>query len=181
MKPLGPCYLAVTMLVHVFNSQAVESYLFHSSPIAQIQDTSLLQPTEFAYTDAMKFAHFLIDHGLIVKSVHRSRLEGFFRGVEKAAFFQTNRGVIEVVFFPGALDAEKIAVTYRRNEAEVVPHRYRIEGQPTNGSGEIEAAYPVYFTMHRNWYIETSDAVLDTILKGALGQDKRTHAARPRQ
>jgi hypothetical protein len=146
--------------------------------MAQNQDVSLLQPTDTAYDDATEFERFLKAQGLTVRSVHRSHLEGFFRGVDKAAFFRTDKGVVEVAFFPGPLDAEKVRIIYIRGESAAVPHRYCIEGQPTNPDGVIQAANPVYFTLHRSWYIVTSESELDAILKRGLGQVGR--AGRPR-
>jgi hypothetical protein len=173
MKILPLYYLGATVLFQVFCAVQHQATPSRPPAAAQAQDESLLQPTDVAYADAMEFARFLKDHGLAVRSVHRSHLESFFQGIEKAAFFRTNKGVVEVAFFPGLLDAEKVSVTYSKNESEAVPHRYKVEGQPSSGGGVIEAAYPVYFTMHKSWYIVTSESELDAVLKRALGQDGR--------
>lgn len=173
MKFLSCCCFAATVLLQMLCAVPHQATPYPLPAAAQAQDISLLQPSDMAYDDAMEFARFLKDNGLTLSSVHRSHLEGFFRGVGKAAFFRTDKGVVEVAFFEGALDAEKVTVKYSRNKPAAVPHRYKVEGQPTNGEGVIQAAYPVYFTMHRNWYIVTSESRLDAILKRALGQDGR--------
>jgi hypothetical protein len=166
-------YCGTILMLQVFCAVPHDATTAWASAIAQTQDVSLLQPTDTAYDDATEFERFLKAQGLTVRSVHRSHLEGFFQGIEKAAFFRTDKGVVEVAFFPGPHDAEKLRVTYSKGQSAVVPHQYRIEGQPTNPDGVIQAAYPVYFTFHRSWYIVTSEAELDAILKRGLGQDRR--------
>ncbi|MBA3693699.1 MAG: hypothetical protein H0W77_09720 [Acidobacteria bacterium] len=84
--------------------------------IRQSEDVSLLRSTDVAYADATKFAQFLNEHNFKVQSIHASNLNGFFRGVKKAAFFKTDKGIIEVIFFSDATGAEKISVTERRKD-----------------------------------------------------------------
>jgi len=177
MKIFSFCCRALLVL-QVFGAAPPHATPACAFAMAQKQDVSLLQRTDTAYDDATEFARFLKAQGLTVRSVHRSHLEGFFQGIEKAAFFRTDKGVVEVAFFPGPHDAEKVRVTYSKGQSAVVPHEYRIEGQPINPDGVIQAAYPVYFTLHKGWYIVTSEAELDAILKRGLGQDRR--AGRPR-
>ena len=62
----------------------------------------------------MKFAQFLNSKGVTVQSVHSSKLNGFFRGLKKAAFFRTDKGVVEVIFFPEPAGAEGVRATERR-------------------------------------------------------------------
>ena len=171
MKVFAHYCVATLLLQLIFAAphQATTSNL-HA---AQIQDVSLLRPADIAYQDAAKFAQFLKAKGVEVRSIHRSTLEGFFKGMGKAAFFRTDKGIVEVIFFPGPLDAEKVSITYSRNDSKAVPHRYKVEGQPVHGEGVIHAAYPVYFTLHRSWYIVTSDAEMDATLKRSLGQSGR--------
>ena len=65
----------------------------------QPEDSSILKPTDVAYRQAMEFAQFLNGKGINVKSVHGSKLNGFFRGLNKAAFCRTEKGVVEIIFF----------------------------------------------------------------------------------
>jgi hypothetical protein len=79
----------------VLGFEAVGQVQEVSSPLSQVsqsQDGSLLKPEHRAYMDAMEFARFLNQSGINVKSVHRSKLESFFPGIEKAAFFKTEQG-----------------------------------------------------------------------------------------
>jgi hypothetical protein len=94
-------------------------------------------------------------------------LNGFFRGLHKAAFFRTDKGVVEVIFFPEPAGADKIRVTERRREGRYL---YTFEGQPhPNPPGDtIDAGRPMYFLMHRNWFIVLSGKELYEALQRAL-------------
>ena len=123
---------------------------------------------------AAEFVQFLQSAGLTVRGVQRSHLEAMFRSVSKAAFVTTDKGVVEVVFFPGPTDAEQITITYSRTSTQAVRHRYRIQGWALNGDGTtIDAASPVYFSLHKNWFIQTLEPELEALLKRALGQTNR--------
>jgi hypothetical protein len=112
----------------------------------------------------MKFARFLEGQRLTVESVHRSKLESFFQGLNKAAFFKTKRGVIEVIFFPDANGAEKVQSTEQRNNGRYI---YTFQGQPhPNPPGDtIDSARPIYFVMHGSWFIVTSEQEVANALK----------------
>ena len=173
MKVLTFCGFITILVLGVFNDTHSRTKPPASSSFGQIQDESLMRPNDVAYADAIAFAQYLNTHGVTVQSVHGSKLGGMFRGVEKAAFIRTDKGIVEIVFFPGPMDAERIRVTYTKNAIQIVPHKYVIEQPITHDTKTIEAAYPVYFTLHKNWFIETSESELDAILKRVLGQDNR--------
>ena len=139
-----------------------------ASPAArQSKDGSILKATDVAYAEAMDFAHFLNGKGITVKSVHGSKLNGFFRGLDKAAFFRTEKGVVEVIFFPKPNGAEKVRVMERpRGER----YLYSFEGQPhPNPPGDtIDASRPMYFLAHRSWFIVLSGKELNDALRRAL-------------
>jgi hypothetical protein len=129
-------------------------------------------PLDLSY--ATDFVRLVESTGLVVIEVLRSHNEAMLRETHKAAFVRTNKGVIEVVFFPGETDAEKITVTYSRIASSAVPHRYVINGEAINGKSETwEAASPQYITLHKNWFITTSECDLDTLIKRALRQTNR--------
>jgi hypothetical protein len=101
----------------VLGFEAVGQVQEVSSPPSQVKqshDGSLMQPGHPAYVDAMEFALFLNQSGINVQSVHKSKLESLFPGIEKAAFFRTDKGVVEVIFFPDPRGAENISVTEQR-------------------------------------------------------------------
>jgi hypothetical protein len=135
----------------------------------QAKDSSLLKPTDVAYTESMEVAQFLNGKGINVKSVHGSKLNGFFRGLNKAAFFKTEKGVVEVIFFPEQMGAERVQVREQRKAGRYL---YSFEGQPDpNPPGDtIDAGRPMYFLMHRSWFIVLSSKELHDALQRALAE-----------
>jgi hypothetical protein len=133
----------------------------------QSEDSSLLKPTDVAYTEALEFARFLNGKGIIVKSVHGSKLNGFFRDLEKAAFFRTDKGIVEVIFFPEPTGAERVQVTEQHRAGRYL---YSFAGQPhPNPPGDtFDSNRPMYFLMHRNWFIVPDSKEFYDALKGAL-------------
>ncbi|HEY2973639.1 MAG TPA: hypothetical protein VGJ48_14090 [Pyrinomonadaceae bacterium] len=131
------------------------------------KDSSLLRPSDAAYAEAMEFARFLKGQRLRVESVHRSKLESFFRGINKAAFFKTRSGVIEIIFFPDANGAEQVQTTERRDNGRYI---YTFQGQPhPNPPGDtIDSVRPIYFVRHGSWFIVTSEQEIAKALKSGL-------------
>ena len=149
---------------------AASAKSFSPSPVTyQSTDSSILKPADVAYAEAMEFAQFLNSKGVTVQSVHGSKFNGFFRGLKKAAFFRTDKGVVEVIFFPEPAGAEKVRVTERRREGRYL---YSFEGQPhPNPPGDtIDAGRPTYFLMHRNWFMVLSNKELYDALQRTLAE-----------
>jgi hypothetical protein len=136
----------------------------------QSEDVSLLRSSDVAYADATEFAQFLDKHNFKVQSIHASNLNGFFRGVEKAAYFKTEKGIVEVIFFSEATGAEKLTITEQRKDKRYI---YSFEGLPRAGShgDRLNSNHPIYFITHRNWFIVTSDEKLSNALKSALAKE----------
>jgi hypothetical protein len=116
-------------------------------------DESLLRPSNPAYPDAIEFARFLNEHNIAVQSAHSSKLNGFFRDLPKAAYFKTDKGILEVIFFPDN-GAEKVSVTEVRDGSRYI---YSFTGQPRpNPPGNtFNAAFPVYFVKRGGWFVVT--------------------------
>ena len=74
-----------------------------------------MTPADPAYADARNFADVLDQSGIKVLAISPSKYNGFFRGVEKAAYYRTDKGIFEVIFFPDATAADKLAVHETRN------------------------------------------------------------------
>src|SRR5207245_6037518 len=131
-------------------------------------DASLIRPTDTAYTDAMQFSRFLNQHNIAVKSIHRSKLESFFRSVNKAAFFETDKGILEVIFFPDN-QAEKVSAMERRtpNDEGERNYIYSFRGQPQpNPPADIFiAGRPMYFITHGGWFIVTLNETTSNAVK----------------
>jgi hypothetical protein len=120
------------------------------------EDISLIKPGDRVYADASDAAALFNQNGLKINSVHRSKLEGFFRNVWNAALFKTDKGAFEIVFFPESNQAEKVTVTEKRESKR---HIYSFAGQPSaNPSGAvINAAYPIQFIAKGKWFIVIND------------------------
>ena len=155
--------LYIAILVMSFGALTVVS----PKTSSQSKDSSLLKPTDAAYQDAMAFAQFLNGHGITVKSVHRSKLEGFFQGIEKAAFFRTDKGIVEVIFLPETAGAEKVRVIEQHHGSQYL---YSFEGQPhPRARGDrFVSGQPMYFLMHGNWFIMPDGKEFYDALKSAL-------------
>lgn|SRR2546425_3611971 len=119
------------------------------------RDASLLRHSDIAYADATQFARFLNQHGITVKSIHRSKLESFFRGVNKAAFFKTNRGVLDVIFFPDN-GAERVSATEHREDKRYI-YSFRGQPQPNPPGDTFNSGGPMYFITHGGWFIVAFD------------------------
>ena len=120
------------------------------------KDISLLKPSDRVYADAVNASAKFEQHGLKINSIHRSKLEGFFRDVWKAAVFKTDKGAFEIIFFPGSDLAEKITVT---EKLEGKRHIYSFAGEPHPRSTAVvmNAAYPVQFIAKRNLFVVVND------------------------
>ena len=162
--------LHCTILVMCLDAFSVASQKTSSRTniASQSKDGSILKTTDVAYAEAMKFAQFLNGKDIKVQSVHGSKLNGFFRGLEKAAFFRTDKGIVEVIFFPEPTGAEKVRVTEQRLEGRYL---YSFEGLPHPNPGNgMDASRPMYFLMQRNWFIVINNEELYNALKLALTQ-----------
>jgi hypothetical protein len=127
-------------------------------------------PTRFQFAEP--FVRMLERAGIVVQSVEQSTSEALFTNVTSAAFIRTDGGVVEIVVFPGTTDAEQLSITYTKDGPS--RHRYRIEGSILTPPGpDIHAAAPQYFTLYKNWFIETLDADLEALIKRILGQTNR--------
>jgi hypothetical protein len=160
---LFSCLLAVS---YVEMSGSSNSIALSRNPQSK-KDSSLLRPSDAAYAEAMEFARFLEGQRLRVESVHRSKLESFFQGINKAAFFKTKRGVIQVIFFPEANGAEKVRATEQRDNGRYI-YRFRGQPHPHPPGDTIDSARPIYFVMHGGWFIVTGDQKLANALKSGL-------------
>ncbi len=166
MRVFLMCCLTTALSFEVAGNVPPQRAFSHLSQASQSQDGSLLKPGHFAYADAMEFARFLNERGINVKSVHHSKLESFFQGIEKAAFFRTEKGVVEVIFFPDPRGAEKVRVTEQHKAGRYL---YSFQGQPNPEPDDgFDADRPMYFLMHQNWFIVLDSEELYDALKRVL-------------
>lgn len=127
----------------------------------------LAVPDEFKEVEP--FVRFLEQHGLTVSEVEHSDLS-MIVGAKASASVGTERGQFDIMIFPRPNDAERIRVTYSRG-SKGSHHVYQINDLSGRQPPRItEVDHPLYFTMHRNWFVVTPSAVLDEWLKAKLGQ-----------
>lgn len=123
-----------------------------------VNDISLIKPSDRVYADAVNASAMFDQHGLKINSIHRSKLEGFFRDVWNAALFRTDKGAFEIIFFPESDQAEKIMITEKR---EGKRHIYSFGGEqhPSPTPVVMNAAYPITFLAKGNLFIVINDNV----------------------
>jgi hypothetical protein len=126
-------------------------------------------PVPDEFKEAEPFVRFLEQHGLTVSEVDHPDLPVIV-GAKASAYVGTERGEFDIMVLRGPNDAERIRVTYSRG-GRGLRHVYQISdptGRLPARSAEVDQ--PLYFTMYRNWFVVTPDAVLDQWLKAKLGQ-----------
>jgi len=169
MKTQLLAYLFILIVIGVFTAQWQPARVA-SAATRQVPAAESVVPPELAY--ASEFVGTLERAGLTVSKVARSHLDGMFVGTMRAAYIQTDLGVVEVVFFDGSGDAEKVRVRSESIEDPTVPYRYYVEGQPTNGqAGEWHTSRPAYFLSRGNLFIVTSEKSMARAVRRALSLD----------
>ena len=145
---------------------------FGSLPHARAQESVPSVTIPRGLTHAAEFVEFLRKANLRVEKVQQSHFSGFLGSEKMAAFIATDKGSVEVVFLEG--DAREITFTYKKGSASNEQHIYVVNGEALTGKSEsINAAYPIYITLHKNWFIVTLDCELESAIKRALGQTNR--------
>ena len=122
------------------------------APIEQKLDASKLVPADLAF--AKPLVQLLVDSGWAVQPVRPSKLNGFFLATNKAAWIDTDKGILEVIFFDNPAQVVQIQITEGRS-AIASYHKYVIKTPTETRRMEGSATY---FTKHSNMLIVTIDA-----------------------
>lgn len=117
-------------------------------------DVSRLVPADFSY--AKDFVQLLNDSGWSVRAVRRSNFESFFRETHRAAYIETDKGVLEAVFFDSDDEVEQIRVGEEPGRAANY-HEYVVRTPET--TRRIGGA-PFYFAKRGNVFITALDPKL---------------------
>jgi hypothetical protein len=158
MKKLALCGFSISLALLISCGTQSKTVVPPIVSASQKENVSPLVPSELNF--AKEFVQLLSDTGWSVKAVHPSKFNGFFRETKKAAFIQTDKGVIEAVFFANDAEVEQIQV----NEEQIVVsgyHKYIV--QTTITKQRIEGG-TCYFNKYRNAFIITSDRELSDAL-----------------
>ena len=102
-------------------------------------------------------------------SVQSSTYMAMFPSTDKAAWINTNEGIIEVIFFADPSEVEQIDITEQPNQT-AGRYLYIIQAPPPTllHDQTIDAAYPLYFTIRNDMLVITSSEELDKALKHIL-------------
>jgi len=134
------------------------------------RDVSHLVPTELNF--AKEFVQFLVNSGWTVQPVRPSKLNGFFTKTQNAAWIDTDKGIMEVIFFDSDADVQQIQIT---EDSSDLPnyHKYLLK-TPTE-MRRIEAS-PTYFTKYRNMLVVTIHAQLNKALNQLIASSESPRA-----
>jgi hypothetical protein len=115
------------------------------------EDDSLLKPGQPGYDEAVSFAQVLDQAGVHVRKIFASKLNGFFRGVNKAAYYRTYKGVVEAIFFEDD-GAEKIKAT-ETVQGERYLYSFTGQPRPRPAGDTFDSTKPMYFLAYANAFI----------------------------
>jgi hypothetical protein len=133
---------------------------------------ALTQPLPSSETgEVAEVSQFLQSAGLTVKNIARSHWEGTFKNEQQAAFIETDKGVVEVVIFSKGTDPFNLRIASQvvKDARGRLRYLYTLAGLPTNGdAANIDAAYPLYFTIYQNWFLITQITEIESVIKAKI-------------
>ncbi len=135
-----------------------------TAPTQAAQPTEVAIPTELAFS--IPLVQLLSQSGLTILSVRSSKYMSLFQSSNKAAWIETDEGIVEAVFFADPAETEQIHITQQSN-VTAGRYIYVIQAPPPIllQDRTIDAAFPLYYTVERGMFMETSSAELDKTLK----------------
>lgn len=129
-----------------------------------IQPTPVVIHADLAFSTPL--VRLLSQSGLSILSVQSSTYMSMFHSTDKAAWIKTDEGIVEAVFFADPAEAGQIRVTQSPGQT-AGRYVYIIQAPPPTllHDQTIDAAFPLFFTVERGMFMETSSAALDKTLK----------------
>lgn len=143
-------------------------------PCSQRDSVGLLSRADPAFPDAQAFRRFLSQHGFVVSCVIRSIFASFLWSAPEAAFL-TDRGDIEVRFFPPPDGAESVQIEEQRSGSV-----WRYTFPPHAGASDTMYASRQYFIKSRRWLIMVDDPAVAHVLRKALAVPENERGYLPR-
>src|SRR5260370_9676560 len=104
----------------------------------QKPDAAKLVPADLAF--ARPLVQLLVDSGWAVQPVRPSKLNGFFLATNKAAWIDTDKGILEVIFFYNPARVDQIQITEGRSDIASY-HKYVIKSPPATRRMEGSVTY----------------------------------------
>ena len=140
-----------TLLATTLIPYAAVAATAEQGPCPVRDSSSLLQPQDPGYSEALEFGQFLQKHHINVRCITRTTFN-YLLGESKAAGFQTDMGTVSVIFFPAPDGAERISTelsvshgryryTFRTKQAGLMAHQ--VMG--------LDA--PLHFLIQGRWFI----------------------------
>jgi len=168
-----PRHFAITFFLFVVLTSCssipkpTESLKLTSIPVTAqtTQPTQVVIPTDLAFSTPL--VQILSQSGLSILSVQGSVSSAYFQSTNKAVWIETNKGIVEAVFFADSAEVEHIHITEKPNESETGRYLYTIQAPPPTLLRDltIDAAFRLYFTTAQNMLMQTSNAEFDKTLK----------------
>ena len=148
MKTVAICFVVLYAAIPArLSAQATDCNDPHASPrenaIAQQQWENRTSPV---YADATELARTLNEHGFLVQCMRRSVEEHLFKGQKGAAWFKTDRGILEVWFLPKPESFAGLEINDQWRNGEYV---YSFRGTPRI-SLTMGGLKQNYFISHEN-------------------------------
>lgn len=129
-----------------------------------------------------QFVRILEAAGIRIQRIEDGQLGQAWANVRTSAFLETDRGDLKVAVLPRDIRTDRISITYKHDDRRG-GHDYRLLGISPTMEIRIVSGMPLYFTIAREWLVETRDASMDGQIKKALGQvggDAETTGRAPR-
>lgn len=138
------------------------------TPIGITSPTEIALPADLSRASTM--LRWMASSGLRILSVQHSLIGAYFHP-NQAAYIETDRGIVEIVFFFDPTETDHIVVTLLPND-DRARYPYKIQAAPPIMSHDvrIDAQDPIYFTVERGMFIQTYTPELDQTVKRILAE-----------
>jgi hypothetical protein len=101
-----------------------------------------------AYPDAMALSETLSRHGIPVKCILLSEMDGTFDGLSGAAIYRTDSGDFDVLFLPQPKTFDQLKIIEQQDGQR---YTYSFKGPPEPWpANRIDSAYRTYFINNQN-------------------------------
>ena len=170
MRSISLCAVLFLILIIAFASRAnvVVAPVPNQGP-----DVSRLVPSDISF--ATPLVQSLSDSGWFIRAVRHSKFNGGVLWSTKAAWVQTDKGILEVVFYDKVADVEQIQI---REEPDSTPTDHKFTVTRANESHLFGGRFPVYFTKYRTMLIVTYDGKLHDAINRFVADQIRSGSGR---
>jgi len=155
--------LALAVLLAPAPLVCLGPFPLRTRPCSAQDSVGLLKPSDAGFGEAQQFRRFLTGQGFVVHCVIRSTFQSFTWTSPEAAFL-TDRGDLEVRFFPAPSGAEQVRVAEVHTDSG---WRYSFPGHA--GAGDtMYAVTRQYFIRVGRWLVLVGDPNIAAELQRAL-------------